>query len=108
MSSSTGNPHESLVDIHGDDDTASLYSDDIVKLRLNGQIYTAHRKALSSKSSVFKKQLKKLKADESLEILDMEENICEQLLSFVYSGTVDQAVLKEKAVPLWIVADKVT
>lgn len=91
-----------------DHDTVSLYGDDIVKLLLNGRIFTAHRKALSGKSPVFKKQLKKLKADEFLEIPNMEESIFEQLLSYVYRGTVDSVVLKEKAVQLWIAADKVT
>lgn len=109
MTSQTVDP-ESQIEIipDEDNDTASLYGDDIVKLHLNGRIFTAHRKALSGKSPVFKKQLKKLKANEFLEVPNMEESIFEQLLSYVYRGTVDSVVLKENAVQLWIAADKVT
>ena len=70
--------------------------------------FKVHKNILSARSSVFKAMLSaelEEKKNNRVEIVDVEVQVFEQLLNYIYSGTV--AKLDEYALELFIAADKV-
>ena len=99
--------HQPLIDT-SNDDTTSLYSGQVIQLLVGGQMFTVHQKALITQSKVFKRDIKKLKNEQQLEILDVEPVVFEKLLSYLYQRNVDKETLDQFAVQLWMVANKVS
>ena len=74
-----------------------------------GKIFPVSRNILACSSSVFHPML----TGDTLEkqagkmtIQDMEPDTVEELLKYIYTGTVENIVLKEKAMDLFVAADR--
>lgn len=91
-----------------DDESASLYTSDVIKFLVHGKVFSAHRKLLQAKSPVFAAMFKhktKESRERSVEITDIDAKVFEKLLMYIYKDKVNG--LETYAVPLWIAADKV-
>ncbi|GBO17561.1 Speckle-type POZ protein [Araneus ventricosus] len=93
------------------EDLRSIYYDQIlcdIQLKTENRIFSAHKAVLCARSSVLKTMLTTNmteKTMECIEIDDLEDNIVEQFLLFLYSDTLED-LQWENALKLYYAADK--